>query len=286
MSEVTTRARAWAISRRDGFTLGFTDHDGPLSFDGITFTPDHGLSARAVVQASGLSVDNSEAEGALSDDGITETDLLAGRWDGAELRMWEVDWRKPSQRVLRFRGTLGEVARNNGAFRAELRGLTEPLGRVGGRVFHPRCSAVLGDAACKVNLDDPRYLTGAIVAEVTDGRVFRIAGADGYDARWFEGGTLSVTSGSAQGATAKVKIDRRLESGARHIEVWAALAVSPSPDDRVELRAGCDKAGATCGEKFRNFLNFRGFPHLPPEDWLISPQNGQRRSDRVGHAGD
>ena len=24
--------------------------------------------------------------------------------------------------------------------------------------------------------------------------------------------------------------------------------------------------------KFLNFLNFRGFPHLPPEDWLISPQ--------------
>ncbi|MFO1165791.1 MAG: DUF2163 domain-containing protein [Paracoccus sp. (in: a-proteobacteria)] len=54
--------------------LGFTDHDRGLSFEGIEFRPDAGLSARAVVQGSGLSVDNTEAAGALSDSAITEID--------------------------------------------------------------------------------------------------------------------------------------------------------------------------------------------------------------------
>ena len=57
--------------------LGFTDHDRELAFEGIVFRPDSGLSARAVVQGSGLSVDNTEAAGALSDSAITEIDLMA-----------------------------------------------------------------------------------------------------------------------------------------------------------------------------------------------------------------
>jgi len=92
MTVTTTLARAWSIRRADGLTLGFTDHDRPLTFGGVTFRPDRGLSARALVQATGLSVDNSEALGALNDDAITERDLMAGRWDDASLRLWEVDW--------------------------------------------------------------------------------------------------------------------------------------------------------------------------------------------------
>ena len=103
----TTIARAWMVRRADGMVLGFTDHDAVLTFEGVRFRPDHGMSARALVQATGLSVDNSEAEGALSDDAITEKDVLAGRWDGAEVRMWEVDWTDLTARRLVFAGSLG-----------------------------------------------------------------------------------------------------------------------------------------------------------------------------------
>lgn len=68
----TTVARAWSVRRADGLTLGFTDHDQRLVFGGVTFRPDRGLTARALVQGTGLSVDNSEAVGALNDDAITD----------------------------------------------------------------------------------------------------------------------------------------------------------------------------------------------------------------------
>ena len=32
------------------------------------------------------------------------------------------------------------------------------------------------------------------------------------------------------------------------------------------IRAGCDKAFATCKAKFDNASNFQGFPHLPGND--------------------
>ena len=58
----------------------------------------------------------------------------------------------------------------------------------------------------------------------------------------------------------------------RAVELWTAPGAVPAVGDRVRLIAGCDKRAETCRMKFLNFLNFRGFPHLPPEDWLISPQ--------------
>ncbi|ODT60616.1 MULTISPECIES: DUF2163 domain-containing protein [Paracoccus] len=277
MTVTTTLARAWSIRRADGLTLGFTDHDRPLTFGGVTFRPDRGLSARALVQATGLSVDNSEALGALNDDAITERDLMAGRWDDASLRLWEVDWSDVSVRRLVFRGSLGEVSRANGAFRAELRGLSEALNAPQGRVYHPRCSARLGDGACKVDLGTETLSVQRQVQIMEEGRVFTFTGFPAFDAAWFEHGRLEVLTGPAQGLSGTVKNDTARPDGRRIIELWSALGILPMQGDQIRLTAGCDKAAGTCRLKFANFLNFRGFPHLPPEDWLMAPQVGGRR---------
>lgn len=34
-------------------------------------------------------------------------------------------------------------------------------------------------------------------------------------------------------------------------------------------QAGCDKRFTTCRNKFGNGVNFRGFPHLPGNDFII-----------------
>lgn len=272
----TTIARAWSVRRADGLTLGFTDHDRQLGFGGIDFRPDRGLTARALVQATGLSVDNSEATGALSDDAITERDLMAGRWDDAQLRMWEVDWTDVARRKLVFRGTLGEVARANGAFRAELRGLSEQLNAPQGRVYHRRCSARLGDTTCKVDLTVAGLSVLQRVEGLDEGRIFTFTGFPSFAANWFEQGRIEVLSGPAEGMHGMIKNDTAFPGGRRVIELWSALGILPATGDQVRLTAGCDKAAATCRLKFANFLNFRGFPHLPPEDWLMAPQVGVR----------
>lgn len=273
----TTVARAWAVRRKDGRELGFTDHDQSLVFEGIGFRPDTGLSAKAIVQGAGLSIDNTEAVGVLTDDSITERDLMAGRWDGAEVRLWEVDWTDTAIRRLIFRGHLGEVSRSGAAFRAELRGLSEPLNNPQGRVYHPRCSAVLGDGKCGMDLNRPGYFAEGVVLSQDEGLRLVLDGIDGHEARWFERGRLVVLSGEAGGLSGLVKIDRALIASRREIELWTALGIRPVIGDRVRLTAGCDKSGATCRLKFGNFLNFRGFPHMPGEDWLMAPNTGKRR---------
>lgn len=277
----STTARAWAISRSDGLVLGFTDHDVELAFEGIVFRPNAGMTARAVVQGTGLSVDNSEAIGALSDQAINERDIIGGRWDGAELRQWEVEWQRPSRHRLIFRGHLGEISCSGGSFTAELRGLSEPLGQPAGRVFHPRCSASLGDSSCKVNRSRPGLLAEGIIAEI-DGSRLKLNGIEAADDRWFERGRLLMVDGHARGLFAHIKNDRALPENRREIDLWAELGILPAVGDRVRLFAGCDKSGDTCRAKFANYLNFRGFPHLPHEDWLMAPGAASGRGSAKG----
>ncbi|QYK39928.1 MAG: DUF2163 domain-containing protein [Paracoccaceae bacterium] len=265
----TTVCRAWRLVRTDGVVLGFTDHDDDLAFDGVTFRAGTGLSARVLVQTTGLSVDNTEAEGALSAAGVTEADLLAGRYDGAEVTAWRVNWADPAARMVLFRGHIGEVVRSGGAFQAELRGLTEGLNRPQGRAIQRQCSAVLGDGQCRFDLAQPGYSVEAPIGAVEDARLFRFHGLSGFDDRWFERGRLRVLSGDAAGLLGVVKNDRIGGIG-RSVELWQGLAAAVAPGDLVRIEAGCDKRPETCRLKFGNFLNFRGFPHVPGEDWLTS----------------
>lgn len=265
---VTTTCRCWQVIRRDGVSYGFTDHDRDLEFEAQVFQASSGLSAGALQQTTGLSVDNTEAVGALSAAALTEEDLTAGRFDGAGVTAWLVNWANVAERMVEFRGSFGDVSRKAGGFRAELRGLTDRLNRPQGLAYHAGCNAVLGDARCRVDLTAPgnRMVSSFVGFDALQRLVLAPVAAD---ARWFEQGVLRVTSGPAAGLSAAIKVDEVGAAG-RVVTLWQALPAAPQPGDTVDLAVGCDRQAATCRAKFGNFLNFRGFPHIPGDDWLAS----------------
>lgn len=280
----TTVCRAWTVRRRDGVVMGFTDHDRDLPVDGVTCRADSGMTARAIHQTTGLSVDNTEAFGALSAASITEDDLFAGRFDGAEVRVYLVNWQSPSDYIEQFRGSLGEITRTDGSFRAELRGISDQLNRPQGTAYTSRCSAVLGDHRCRFDVTQPGYFAVRSVERVEDGRLFRFSGLAEFPERWFEDGRFEVQTGAAAGLVGVVKIDRS-EDGGRRVELWQSIGAPVDVGDTVRIIAGCDKRPSICRAKFANFLNFRGFPHIPGEDWLASypvPARANGGSRRVG----
>ena len=274
----TTRARFWKVARRDGVITGYTDHDRDLSFEGVVFRAGSGLTAGAVERSTGLSVDNTEAAGALSDAGITEADIAAGRYDGAEVTVWEADWTDPADRRITFRGTFGEVSRAGHAFRVELRGLSEALNRPRGKVFQPLCPAVLGDGACGIDLSLPGH-SCEVAVEAASGSDLSWSAFPAFDESWFAHGRLVVIDGAAAGLDAAIRRDVAPGEGGRRIELWASLGIDPAPGDRLRLEAGCDKRAGTCSAKFANIANFRGFPHVPGEDWLTSYPVSSGRND-------
>ncbi|MEO1639734.1 MAG: DUF2163 domain-containing protein [Pseudomonadota bacterium] len=267
--------RCWALVRQDGTTLGFTDHDRALSFDGINFQPQSGMTAHALASSTGLSLNNTEAIGALTSDAITEADIAAGRYDGAAVTLWQARWDDVSARKVQFRGTLGEITRANGAFTAELLGLTEALNKPLGRSYLKTCSSVLGDARCGVDTSNPAFRLDHTVAAGSDGDHLILSQASGFADGWFSGGLLTVQSGEAAGLKASIRTDV-LDGEDRTITLWAPLPVPLASGDAVRLIAGCDKRAATCREKFNNFKNFQGFPDIPGDDWIVSvPRSNQ-----------
>ena len=265
----TTICRCWRVSRTDGVRIGFTDHDGALSFDGTSFRADSGLSARALMQNTGLSVDNSDALGVLSTEGITEADIEQGRYDDALVEAWLVNWADPDQRLLRFAGTIGGITRHGDAFEAELRGRAEALNEPRGRVYQPQCQAVLGDAACRVRLATlaVRRRADAVAAAQS----FTFHGFDDHPDRWFERGQIRMEEGAGAGLSGIVKSDRLGPDGTRTVTLWEPIRAEIGAGQAVTLTPGCDKRLATCREKFGNVHNFRGFPTIPGEDWLLNP---------------
>jgi uncharacterized phage protein (TIGR02218 family) len=281
----TTLCRAWIVTRKDGVIFGFTDHDRDIVLDGVTCRADAGLSARALQQTTGLSVDNSEAVGALTHSSITEADIQAGRYDGASVAIHLVNWAVPEERIVEFRGLLGEITRSGGAFRAELRGLTELLNQPQGYAFQPGCSAVLGDQRCGFDIMAPGFLAECALEADSDGQVFRLPGFPEFPDGWFMHGRLEVLSGPAAGLSGVVKADG-IETGKRRIELWETITIPPERGDLVRLGAGCDKSMTACRSKFGNFLNFRGFPHIPSEDLLSSyPVQDRANTGRSRFAG-
>ncbi|MBY6138466.1 DUF2163 domain-containing protein [Leisingera daeponensis] len=268
-SGITTVCRCWAVDRRDGAVLGFTDHDCVLSFEGVDFRPGSGLTARAVQQATGLSVDNTEALGVLSDAAVREEDIEAGRFDGAGVRCWLVNWQDVSMRWLQFRGSIGEIRRAGGAFEAELRGLTEALNQPLGRIYQSPCTAVLGDGVCGFEMNTPGYASETVVEKSNRSEEFLWGALPGFEPGWFTGGRLTVLSGGAEGLWAAIKADQSDAAG-RRITLWEPVRADVQPGDLVLLQAGCDKRMETCRLKFNNLVNYQGFPDIPGEDWIMA----------------
>ncbi|MEM7243269.1 MAG: DUF2163 domain-containing protein [Pseudomonadota bacterium] len=265
----TTTCRCWWVLRSDGVGLGFTDHDRLLEFEDKSFEPTAGFNARVLQTGQGLNVDNSEIAGVLSSERIDADDLASGKYDGAEVWVWLVNWQDADQRHLQFRGYLGEIVFSGHEFTAELRSLTDRLSSPVGRSYLKQCDAQLGDGRCRFNLDAPNFRRDSSVKRAESHKLLYLDDVLELSDDWFAYGTLEVLDGANQGATARIFSDRVI-NGERRLELSEDLYFAPEEGMSVRLSAGCDKQAATCRAKFANIENFQGFPFLPGDDWLMT----------------
>lgn len=268
--EATTLATVFIVRLTDGAVLGFTDHDRPLEVAGVVCWPDSGFEGSAATRHAGFSVGEEEVAGALSSDVISAVDLAAGRWDGATVEVYRVNWQSPSDCLLLRRGRLGEVTETDGRFRAELRGPAHALEQARGRLYSRFCDASFGDDRCRVSLSPWRRSAG--IAAGSDARVLRVSGIDDLTAGWFDRGSCRFDA--AEGARSfAIDAHTRAADGVR-ILLRRPLAAVPETGATVHLTAGCDKQFATCKARFANAANFRGFPHMPGRDFVFSYASG------------
>lgn len=269
-SGASTLCWCWRIDRRDGVSYGFTDHDAALSVVGFMFEPDAALDPTAFEASADLAIDNVEVAGVLQSSRIKDEDVDKGLFDSAEVRLWRVNWRDPSSNVLVFRGALGEIRRRGLVFEAEMRSLSDKLSDPIGRNLLPTCDAVLGDARCGVDLQNPAYRAATSILVGSTLQVLIVSGLGAFEANWFSRGRLLV-----DGLDLAIAEHRRA-FGQDRLVLVDSLASLIAIGAAATVVAGCDKRLATCGAKFANLSNFRGFPHVPGADWAVAyPKEGR-----------
>lgn len=255
---LTSGALCWRLERRDGAGVALTSHDGALEIGGVRYDPAPGMTPAAIRSEMGLEARAGEVAGSLTSAAISEPDILAGRWDGAALRLFAVDWSAAGgQQIELLGGELGQVASKDGEYSADLLGAAAKLERRVCPLTSPECRAELGDARCRVDMAG-RSARAVVLASA--GNVVRLDQAiDGK----FRFGRVRFLRGAANGEARVI-----LAVDGDEIILRSAASVDVAVGTPVELVEGCDKMLATCSARFGNAVNFRGEPHLPGNDLL------------------
>ncbi|HAM58319.1 MAG TPA: hypothetical protein DCQ64_24055 [Candidatus Rokubacteria bacterium] len=270
-AETLTLAVCVRIARVDSTLLGFTSHDRGLTVGGEAYVA-AGFVPSAVRTEAGPTVDNLEIVGLLDSDAIVEADLRAGLYDGAEIRVFVVDWSNTALAPLKLvKGTLGDVRHGSGQFAAELRSLSQRLGQRVGDLISPLCRvAALGDAQCGVILAG--YQTAVTVASVVSDVRFTVMPGGAFGDGYFSYGRITFTSGDNAGLVREIK--SHVDSGDEDLTLQQPFPYTVQPGDAATVEAGCDRRLETCRDRFSNVANFRGEPHVPGSDYLM--QRGLR----------
>lgn len=258
---LTSAAYGWRLERRDGVTLGFTSHDRDVEVDGLLLRASPGMMPSSITESIGTEIDGLDVRGALSADAIRADDLHAGRWDGARLSIFLLDWTEPAaQKRMLAVGELGAISHSGDAFEAEFKGPAAKLDRSVAPYTSPGCRANFGDMSCRINA--VRYSHAARIVSVS-GSILTISLSDLTTVPDFAFGTLRWLNGANCGLRAEI-----LSGNASAIQLAMPPPFPVVAGTRIELVQGCDKTIATCATRFANAINFRGEPYLPGNDLL------------------
>lgn len=274
----TTWALCWKITLGDE-VLRITTHDAAITmaltsdeYDlNGTYTAAYTFQASALRTSADLAVDNMEVDALLDSAGITEQEIVTGVYDHATYALALVNWRDSTNSgVVMKRGVVGNIrAFAESVLKGELRGLSQKLSQTTIETYGPSCRAELGDARCKVNLAD-FTITGDIDSIEVQRRVFttaaRLADSSSSEAKYFEGGKLTMTSGNNAGFSVEVKTD----DGSGQLILFEPMPFDWQIGDTYSLVAGCDKRRETCRDKFANIVNRRAEDFIPSGNRLIA----------------
>ncbi|MDM0041884.1 DUF2163 domain-containing protein [Variovorax sp. J22R193] len=257
----TTRAWCWYFEQKGGAVFTVTTWSRDLLIDGLIYKAKDGVNPMAIESTADGAVSNSEITGALSDDFVTEEQIVGGIWDNCFVTVFEVNARDLTMgRMSLVSGWLGQLSCGRMDFKAELRSLAQALQQTIGDVYQPMCRARLGDSMCKVDVEALR-VTSTLTA-VTSRRTFTDS-ARGEASDWFGAGLFRVLAGPYTGMEMEVYA---FAAGVFTLSlplpfdptVWPAYSVVPGCRKRHE-RGGLFPAGISdCRDKFNNVINFQG----------------------------
>lgn len=276
--EVIHAAWCWKLTLTDGTVLGFTSHDQDIKYSSVTYEAATGFIPSAVATSNDMAVDTVEVQGYIKSDRISDADLISGRFDMAKIDVFIVNWANLTDKIVYVRrGTIGEIKYGQISFTADLRGMLDVYQAKAGMIYQKLCRAKFGDTKCKADVA-PYTATGTVTELYGDGNIE----TDLTQATmFFNYGVLKWLSGKNINLKTEVKYYTLTTSGGI-VQPFISPVWPPAVGDTFTVTAGCDANFSTCKTR-GNYLNFRGEPYVPGNDYSTSyPTKGSGNTSASG----
>lgn len=272
--DATTWCLLFRVACKSGPILGFTSLDVDVTYDDgngeIVYHAENGFTIERLQASADMAVDNTNLQGWLSEEGITEQDIRAGLFDFAGIRIYRVNYLNLSQgHEIVAAGTAGETKFSQNGWRTEFRSLTQQLKQTVSKLYSLTCRTKFGSqypsSGAGEQPEDPHpctkewvWVNGTVTAvgAETD-RIFTDTGITQPD-HHFDIGVVQWLSGSNAG--------NEMEVDSQVADVFSLAIPMPYPiqvGDTYRVRQDCDKSFAMCRDVHNNAVNFRG-EHLIP----------------------
>lgn len=246
-------------------TILVTDHSRKLTYNGEVYTPLPLMPTR-LNRTDGLKPNNAELTHILSSGGVSEADIIGGRWDFARYEFIAVNYLDLTMGVAqRMVGRFGQFKINTaGYFTAELRSLVQPMSQDIGDIVGSLCVArQLGDFRCGQPMDN--YIFDTTLNSVTNSLTLVLALSPAQADGFFEFGLIRFRGGTNKYYEREIK-----NNTGNTITLQRPFPFLPLASDAVSVMAGCKRTRAKCktfvnpaNPSGTNMENFQGFPDVP-----------------------
>lgn len=264
--EVTTLASCWKIVRRDGQQFFFTDHDTDIIFEGDTYEAESSYDRTAIQSNGDFAVDNLDVAGILDSEKISETELRAGLFNRADVYIFIVNWKDPSQGALKVRrGWFGEVSLlGNGTFTTEIRGLAQALSHNFIEVYASECRADFCDTRCGLNI--ATFEIASTVDVVLSRSSFKLPAGFVVPSQGLDYGTVQFVDGENAGRVVEII---GYNTTTRQVDLFEGVSYDITVGTAIKVAPGCDGSLERC-KFYNNVINRRAEDYVPGNDELMS----------------
>lgn len=265
--EVTTICSCWKIVRKDGKKFFFTDHDQDVIFEGDTYEAESSYDRTAIQNGADFSVDNLDVTGILDSEKISATEVRAGLFNRADVYVFIVNWKTPSQGALKVRrGWFGEVALlDETTFTTEIRGLLQALSHDFLEVYTNDCRADFCDTRCKLVLANFQIDTTVLTTNGRDEIVLPEAIASAIPTQGLDYGSVFFVDGPNAGRLVEIV---SWDKDTRTLDLFESVAYPITPGTLIKVAPGCDGSLESC-KRYANVINRRAEDYVPGNDKFL-----------------
>lgn len=253
-------------------TLGYTSLDVPVELPahGIIFYPSAGLLP-STIESQASHPSNLEL-GTVFDFDMTEADILAGKWNGAKIELWRMNYLALEMgEELLFSGIISTITNQQDKFQAELEGLSSRMDgnfghltsricrRVGTFTQFPGECGYSASTSGSGNWQNKRTLT---VEEVTDRTHIKLTRIEDVPNDFYVNGKMECLTGGNEGIAREIQVATGASTDTVDVILKRPFPLTISVGDTFELTVGCNGTLNRC-VYFNNVINRSAEDYVP-----------------------